>query len=161
VLAPAGSLALPEVDLVPVGVADRRHPLAPLHVLRLADDLYTRLAQRVDLGVELLAVEPERRTACRLEVVDRRQAERERAEADEHEAVAEPVALLESEPLDVEGGRLGEIAAVKDRERVAEAQVARVATRLEAMCFAICRASRRTPPTFSDVNEYRKSSPTK
>jgi hypothetical protein len=48
---------------------------------------------------------------------------------------------------------LGEIAAVEDRERVVEAQVARVATCLAAMCFAMCFASLLTPPTFSDANE--------
>ena len=31
----------------------------------------------------------------------------------------------------------------------------------DAMCFAMWRASRPTPPTFSEVNEYRKSRPTK
>jgi hypothetical protein len=116
------------VDLVPVGVADRRHPLAPLHVLRLTDDLHARLSEHIDLGVEVVAVEPERCAARRLEIVDRRQAECERPEADEHEAFAEAVALVEAEPLDVEGGRAGEIVAVEDREGVVEAQVARVAT---------------------------------
>jgi hypothetical protein len=123
------------VDLVPVGVADRRHPLAPLHVLRLADYLDARPAQRLDLGVDVVGVEPERCAARWLELLDRGQAQVERAQADDDEGVAEAVPLLEPEPPDVEAGGPGEIGGVEDRKRVVEAQAASVR---EVMCLAMC-----------------------
>jgi hypothetical protein len=51
---------LPEADLVPVGIENHRHPLAPVHVLGLAGDLDAGFPKSRDLGVDVVAVEPKR-----------------------------------------------------------------------------------------------------
>ena len=63
-----------------------------------------------------------------------------------------------------EGKNLSVIAALPARathEASARRRYAAVAGARDAMCLAMCRASLPTPPTFSEVNEYRKSRPTK
>jgi hypothetical protein len=91
--------SLPDEDLVAVGIADRSHSLAPLCVHGLAHDLDAGLAQRGDLAIDVVAVEPERHATRGLELTDLGQPQRELAQRERNEApllgFIEPVPHLE------------------------------------------------------------------
>jgi hypothetical protein len=70
---------LSEADLVPVGIENHRHTLAPVHVLGLAGDLGAGFPESRDLGVDVVAVEPKRHAAGRVDLRGSGEAELERA----------------------------------------------------------------------------------
>src|SRR5207247_4778337 len=114
--------ALAEEDLVPVRVEDARRAFAPLHVLWLAGNLAPALAELLELGIDVVAVEPERDAAGRVDRLRDREAELEPAEPEGRELVFPAVALLEAEPVAVEGDCALEVGGVENRERLAEGQ---------------------------------------